>query len=67
MEREGVCVCVQESVCETEKVQRGSRRCIASTPGNRFDPGKGPRAVDIRLPGKGNSHSRGARPVYSFR
>ena len=23
--------------------------------------------VDIRLPGKGNSNSRGARPVYSFR
>ena len=23
--------------------------------------------VDIRLPGKGNSKSRGARPVYSFR
>ena len=25
------------------------------------------RKVDIRLPGKGNSNSRGARPVYSFR
>ena len=25
-----------------------------------------PRKVDIRLPGKGNSNSRGARPVYSF-
>ena len=24
------------------------------------------RKVDIRLPGKGNSNSRGARPVYSF-
>ena len=23
-----------------------------------------PRKVDIRLPGKGNSNSRGARPVY---
>ena len=23
--------------------------------------------VDKRLPGKGNSNSRGARPVYSFR
>ena len=26
-----------------------------------------PRKVDIRLPGKGNSNSRGARPVYLFR
>jgi hypothetical protein len=26
-----------------------------------------PRKVDTRLPGKGNSNSRGARPVYSFR
>ena len=25
------------------------------------------RKVHIRLPGKGNSNSRGARPVYSFR
>ena len=25
------------------------------------------RKVDIRLPGQGNSNSRGARPVYSFR
>ena len=25
------------------------------------------RKVDIRLPGRGNSNSRGARPVYSFR
>jgi hypothetical protein len=25
------------------------------------------RKVDIRLPGKRNSNSRGARPVYSFR
>ena len=25
------------------------------------------RKVDIRLLGKGNSNSRGARPVYSFR
>ena len=25
------------------------------------------RKVDTRLPGKGNSNSRGARPVYSFR
>ena len=25
------------------------------------------RKVDIRLPGNGNSNSRGARPVYSFR
>ena len=25
------------------------------------------RKVDIGLPGKGNSNSRGARPVYSFR
>ena len=25
------------------------------------------RKVDIRLPGKGDSNSRGARPVYSFR
>ena len=24
------------------------------------------RKVDTRLPGKGNSNSRGARPVYSF-
>ena len=25
------------------------------------------RKADIRLPGKGNSNSRGARPAYSFR
>ena len=25
------------------------------------------RKVDIRLPGKGNSNFRSARPVYSFR
>ena len=31
------------------------------------DKRKGTRKVDIRLPGKGNSNSRGARPVYSFR
>ena len=28
--------------------------------------GNCPRKVDIRLPGKGNAISRGARPVYSF-
>ena len=28
------------------------------------DETKGTRKVDIRLPGKGNSKSRGARPVY---
>ena len=28
---------------------------------------RAPRKVDIRLPGKGKSNSRGARPVYSFR
>ena len=30
-------------------------------------PARKIRKVDIRLPGKGNSNSRGARPVYSFR
>jgi hypothetical protein len=25
---------------------------------------RGPRKVDVRLPGKGNSNSHGARPVY---
>ena len=31
------------------------------------DKRKGTGKVDIRLPGKGNSNSCGARPVYSFR
>jgi hypothetical protein len=25
---------------------------------------RGPRKVDVRLPGKGNANSHGARPVY---
>ena len=37
-------------------VEEEQRNCVGGT-----------RKVDIRLPGKGNSNSRGARPVYSFR
>ena len=41
--------------------------CIGADPVDPPEMSDGTRKVDIRLPGKGDLNSRGARPVYSFR
>ena len=51
-ERESVCVCEREPVCERERERESPPRAMPA------------RKVDVRLPGKGNSNSHGARPVH---
>ena len=47
------------------KVRRGSgARTLAPPLPPENDKRKGTRKVDIRLPGKGNSNTHGARPVH---
>jgi len=70
-----VCMCVCVRVRREGGIQGGRERerrqvaslaghCLPGTGGDGGDEVGHPRKVEIRLPGKGNSNSHGARPVY---
>ena len=76
IERECVSVCVKERQSVTERVRKRPHLVNGVVPVGAVRPHCPPlgpipthlegiyRKVDVRLPGKGNSNSHGARPVH---